>query len=50
MPRYYFDVHEGDHEAVDEDGLDCPNIEAAQREAFLALSDIARMEARSSSD
>ena len=37
MPRYYFDIHEGKHEAIDEEGLDCADIEAAQREAFHAL-------------
>jgi hypothetical protein len=42
MPRYYFDVHEGDHFVPDEVGLVLPNLETARDQATRALAEIAR--------
>ena len=41
MPRYYFDIRDGDDVAIDEEGLDLPAIEAAETEAARSLADIA---------
>ena len=40
MPRYYFDVHDGERFTRDEDGLELDDIDAARREATQTLSDI----------
>ena len=42
MKRYYFDMQDGDGFAPDEEGLELPDIEAAQEEAALSLADMAR--------
>jgi hypothetical protein len=42
MKRYYFDMRDGDGFAPDEEGLELPDIEAAQEEAALSLADMAR--------
>jgi hypothetical protein len=42
MPRYYFDIVEGDLIAVDEEGLELPTLEAAELEATRSLANIAR--------
>ena len=42
MKRYYFDIRDGDGFAPDEEGLELPDIEAAQEEAALSLADMAR--------
>jgi hypothetical protein len=42
MPRYYFDVRDGDRFIRDEDGLDYPNIEAARDAATVALAEMAK--------
>lgn len=42
MPRYYFDLLDGDILAVDEEGLELPNLQAAQAEAAKSLADMAR--------
>ena len=42
MPRYYFDIKEGDDFAPDEEGLELSTLQAAQEEAARSLADIAR--------
>jgi len=42
MPRFYFDLRDGDDLAVDEEGLELPNIGAVQAEAAISLADMAR--------
>jgi hypothetical protein len=42
MPRFYFDIREGDQFISDVEGEDCSDIEAARAEAIKALLDIAR--------
>lgn len=42
MPRFYFDVRNGSKVAVDEVGLDCDDLAAAEREAALSAIGLAR--------
>ena len=42
MGRYYFDVRDSEGLAVDEEGLELQDIQAAQEEAALSLADAAR--------
>jgi hypothetical protein len=42
MPRYYFDLRDGDELARDKDGVELPNITRVQEEAAKALADLAR--------
>ena len=42
MPRYYFDIREGDDLAPDDEGLELPSIERVQEEAARSLADMAR--------
>ncbi|WP_247514067.1 hypothetical protein [Bradyrhizobium sp. 157] len=42
MPRYYFDVREGDDVISDDEGLELSGIEAAWVEAVHSLADILR--------
>lgn len=42
MPRYYFDICEGNRVVTDEDGTELPGPEAAQAEARLVLAEICR--------
>jgi hypothetical protein len=42
MPRYYFDFCENNELAVDEDGMELPDMRAVQIEAARSLVDIAR--------
>jgi hypothetical protein len=42
MPRYYFDVRDGDTFIRDEDGLEFLDLERAKSEAARALVDMAR--------
>jgi hypothetical protein len=42
MKRCYFDIRDRDGFAPDEEGLELPDIEAAQQEAALSLADLAR--------
>ena len=37
MPRYYFDIREGDDFAPDEEGLEFSSIQAVQEEAARSL-------------
>lgn len=42
MPRYYFDIQDGEQFSRDEQGMELDGLEAAKREAAAALPDIAR--------
>ncbi|MET0527351.1 MAG: hypothetical protein ABW003_03235 [Microvirga sp.] len=42
MPRFYFDVREGTRFAPDDDGLEFPDLDAAEREAAEAAAGIGR--------
>lgn len=42
MPRYYFDLRDGDYLAPDEEGVDFPDLVAVQNKAARALADLAR--------
>jgi hypothetical protein len=44
MPRFYFDVADGTETAIDEDGLDLPDLKTARSNALAALKKIARAE------
>jgi hypothetical protein len=41
MPRFYFDVREGVRFAPDEDGLEFPDVETAEREAATTAAETA---------
>jgi len=41
MQRYYFDIRENDEVAVDEQGLELPDLKAAEVEAARSLADMA---------
>ena len=47
MTRYFFDIRDLGGFAPDEEGLELPDIEAAQEEAALTLADMARDAVRS---
>jgi hypothetical protein len=42
MPRYYFDLRDGNEIAVDEEGAEMANLYAVQMEAARSLVDMAR--------
>ena len=42
MPRYYFDLLEGDLLALDDEGLELSHLRAVQAEAAKSLADMAR--------
>lgn len=42
MPRFYFDVLDGDSLARDDTGLEFPSLDAAEDEAARAIADIGR--------
>ncbi|HEX8663995.1 MAG TPA: hypothetical protein VF744_08205 [Beijerinckiaceae bacterium] len=42
MPRFYFDVREGVRFAPDEEGLEFPDVETAEREAATTAAEIGR--------
>lgn len=42
MRRYYFDLRDGEKLAIDEEGVELPDIEAVQFEAARSLADMAR--------
>ena len=42
MPRFYFDVREGSKFIPDEDGLEFPDLEAAEREAAESAASMGR--------
>jgi hypothetical protein len=47
MPRYYFDLRDGDDLAVDEEGMELRDIASVQEEAARSLADMARDAVRS---
>jgi hypothetical protein len=46
MPRYFFDIREGDEVIPDEEGMDLPDLEAAFREAAYSLAEMSSKESR----
>jgi hypothetical protein len=42
VPRFYFDVHEGPHFVPDNDGMEFPDLDAAEREAAETAASIGR--------
>ena len=42
MPRFYFDVREGVRFAPDEEGLEFPDVETAERKAATTAAEIGR--------
>ena len=44
MPRYFFDIADGDKSGHDDEGLNFPDIKAARAGALQALGEIARDE------
>ena len=42
MPRYYFDIREGDDLAPDEEGMELSSLRAVQEEAARTLVEMAR--------
>ena len=42
MRRYFFDLHDGDNVAVDEEGVELPNLQRVQEEAASSLAELAR--------
>lgn len=42
MPRYYFDIPDGESIAVDEEGLELPDLRAAEIEAARSLAHMAK--------
>lgn len=42
MPRYYFDIREGDDLAPDDEGLELSSMQAVQEEAARSLADLLR--------
>ncbi len=42
MPRYYFDLRDGDDLMPDEEGLELASVHSVQEEAALSLADLAK--------
>ena len=42
MSRYYFDLREGDELAIDEEGVELPDLRSVQLEAARSLADAAK--------
>jgi uncharacterized protein DUF6894 len=42
MPRYYFDIRDGEELIVDDEGADMSDLEAVQMEAAQSLAEMAR--------
>jgi hypothetical protein len=40
MPRFFFDIHDGEDSTTDRDGLELADLEAAKEEAKKALPDM----------
>jgi hypothetical protein len=47
MPRYYFDIRDGNGVSLDEEGMELRDMQAVQEEAARSLADMARDEVRS---
>lgn len=50
MRRYYFDLLEQGGLFVDDEGLECPDLQAVRAEAARALAEMARDAARAGAD
>lgn len=50
VPRYYFDVQNGNKVFSDDEGTELPTIEAAQEEAVQTMADMARDAIRKNPD
>jgi hypothetical protein len=50
MPRYYFDIREGDDFAPDEDGMELSSLQDVQEVAARSLTDMARDAVRTNRD
>ena len=48
MGRYFFDLRDSEGLAIDEEGLELQDVQAAQEEAALSLADAARDSLRTS--
>ena len=42
MSRYFFHIHNAQSLVRDEEGMECPDLVAMRREAFLSACDMAR--------
>ena len=42
MPRYFFDVHDGDGTFIDDVGVELPDMDSAVRDARKTLGDMVR--------
>jgi hypothetical protein len=42
MPRYFFDICDGDNRIPDEEGTDCDDLDAAMREAAATARDLVK--------
>ena len=43
MPRYYFQIRDGNNLIRDEEGMELPSLEAARAEAILATREAVRL-------
>lgn len=50
MPRYFFDVTDGDGVFMDDEGAVCETVKDVEREAFLTLTEMARDAIRAGSN
>ena len=50
MPRYYFDLRDGDELAADDEGMELSSLERVQEEAARSLADMARDAVRKNQD
>lgn len=46
MPRFYFDVIQGEESVEDDEGTELPSIEAAERDALISAAEINRDNAK----
>jgi hypothetical protein len=46
VPRYFFDIRDGDELIADEEGLELPDLDAAFREAAYSLAEISSKKSR----
>jgi hypothetical protein len=44
VPKYFFDIDDGEHHSSDSEGTELPDHDAARREAIAVLPDMAREE------
>jgi hypothetical protein len=42
MPRYFFDIDDGDQRSLDHEGMEMPDVWAAREGAIAVLPDVAR--------